>query len=93
MRRRVLRGLRARWVAMSRAKGLSLAAVINRSDLGDDRVRQYLDAEHIEVVAEIPFMGDVARAYARGEIAAHASRPFRERIARIAAWLVPEEES
>jgi len=80
-------------VAMNRARGLPLAAVSNRSDLGDDRVRHYLYDERIEIVAEIPFMGDVAHAYARGEIAAKASRPFREQIARIADWLMSAEES
>lgn len=77
-------------VEMGRALGRPLRVVINRSDLGDDRVRAYLDAEQIPILAEIPFMRDVADAYARGEIAAEVCPTFRDLIEQVARALVPE---
>ncbi len=70
-------------VEMGRALERPLAAVINRADLGDDRVRRYLRDEGIEVLAEIPYLPEVARAYARGAVAAEVSPEFRAIIERI----------
>ncbi len=78
-------------ISLGRALGRPLAAVINRSDLGDNQVRRYLDEEQVPVLAEIPFLEDVARAYARGDIAASVSSLFRALIARVADQLVPGE--
>ncbi|AGF76962.1 P-loop ATPase, MinD superfamily [Desulfocapsa sulfexigens DSM 10523] len=40
--------------------------IINRSDLGDDRVQRYCDSENIPVLLEIPFQRAIAEGYARG---------------------------
>lgn len=40
--------------------------IINRSDLGDDRVRRYCHSENIPVLLEIPFQRAIAEGYARG---------------------------
>jgi MinD superfamily P-loop ATPase len=61
-------------VEMTRALGKPLTAVLNRSDLGDGRTRQYLTSQEIEMAAEIPYRPEVAQAYAHGQIAADASR-------------------
>jgi len=53
-------------VELGRGMGLGMVAVINRSDLGDDEVRRYLDREGIRVVAEIPFRREIAAVYAAG---------------------------
>lgn len=42
--------------------------VINRSDLGDDKVHEYASNEGIPILMEIPFSRDVASAYSRGEM-------------------------
>lgn len=42
--------------------------VINRSDLGDDRVREYADQANLPILMEIPFDRKIAEAYARGAI-------------------------
>jgi len=42
-------------VEMTRALGKPITAVVNRSDLGNGRVQQYLASQQIEVAAEIPF--------------------------------------
>jgi MinD superfamily P-loop ATPase len=42
--------------------------VINRSDMGDDRVLDYAEKENIPVLMEIPFDRKIAEAYSRGEM-------------------------
>jgi MinD superfamily P-loop ATPase len=70
-----------------RALGLSFGVVINRADIGDDRVRRYCVGEAITVLAEVPDDRRIAEAYSRGEIAVQAlpeMRPlFRGLLARI----------
>jgi MinD superfamily P-loop ATPase len=53
-------------VELGRTLGLGMVAVINRSDLGGDDVREYLTGEGIRVVAEIPFRREIAAVYAAG---------------------------
>ncbi|RLB61981.1 MAG: (4Fe-4S)-binding protein [Deltaproteobacteria bacterium] len=80
-------------VEMCRTLGRSMAAVINRSDLGPDQVRSYLDGEQIPILAEIPFMKEVATAYAHGQVVAAASAPFRDFMASVASYLLQEVTS
>ncbi|MBW1695844.1 MAG: ATP-binding protein [Deltaproteobacteria bacterium] len=44
------------------------ALVINRSDVGDDRVIRYAKDERLPVLMEIPFDRRIAEAYSRGEM-------------------------
>ncbi len=46
--------------------------VINRADLGDDRVRRYCREKSLPVLAELPDDRRVAEAYSRGELASRA---------------------
>jgi MinD superfamily P-loop ATPase len=78
---------------MCRALGRPIVAAINRSDLGDDQVRGYLQNERIPILAEIPFMPDVARAYAHGQIAAEQNTDFDDLIGAIAQRLSEGEFS
>ena len=78
---------------MCRALGRQIAAVINRSDLGDDQVHQFLRAQRIPILAEIPFLPAVATAYAQGRIAAEESADFNDRIRAIAHQLDRGERS
>ena len=54
---------------MCEALGLETAAIVNRSDIGDDRVRSFLDAERVPVLAEVPFDREIAAACATGVLA------------------------
>ena len=47
--------------------GIPCGLVINRSDMGDDRVRAYAEKEGLPVLMEIPFDRGIAEAYSRGE--------------------------
>jgi len=80
-------------VEMTRALGKPVTAVINRSDLGYDRVQQYLQSQQIEVAAEIPFRLEVAEAYAQGRIAAAASPELRDLLLPLGRRLVEEAAS
>jgi len=42
--------------------------VINRSDMGDDKVKAYADRENLPVLMEIPYDRRIAEAYSRGEM-------------------------
>ncbi len=42
--------------------------VINRSDIGDDQVNAYAEAEGLPILMEIPFDRKIAEAYSRGEL-------------------------
>ena len=46
----------------------SYGVIINRSDVGNDEMKQYLQQENISLVAEIPFDKDIASAYAKGKL-------------------------
>ena len=50
-----------------RKLGLAFGVVINRSDIGDDRVLDYCAEEGIPVLAEIPDDRRIAEAYSRGQ--------------------------
>jgi MinD superfamily P-loop ATPase len=71
-------------VEMTRALEKPVTAVVNRSDLGDGETRRYLESQHIEIAAEIPFQPEVAEAYANGQVAAAVSPDLRR-------WLRPLE--
>ncbi|MBN1586649.1 MAG: ATP-binding protein [Candidatus Omnitrophica bacterium] len=55
-------------VEMVRALELPFGVVLNRADIGDERVRSYCRAGQIEILAEIPEDREIAGAYSRGEI-------------------------
>ena len=51
-----------------RLLGIPHGLVINRSDMGDDRVRDYAKKENLPVLMEIPFDRKIAEAYSRGKL-------------------------
>lgn len=79
-------------VEMCRALNLPIAVVLNRADLGDGRVQRYLSDEEIPLLAEIPFMLEVAQAYARRQLAAEQVPAFQELLAGLAGRLATLEQ-
>jgi MinD superfamily P-loop ATPase len=67
---------------------IPMGLVINRADVGDDKVRGYAHAEAIPILMEIPFERQIAESYSRGEMFALAfpewKNRFRELIEAIA---------
>ena len=54
-------------VGVVRKLGIPMGIVVNRADMGDDRVKRYAEQEGIPVLLEIPFDRRVAEAYAAGK--------------------------
>ena len=52
--------------------GIPCGLVINRADLGDDRIRDYAREEGVPILMEIPFDRRIAEAYSRGELIVEA---------------------
>lgn len=70
-------------VDMLRALGLPFGLVINRCDVGDDKVRSYCEDGGIEILSEIPDDRRVAEAYSRGVLACEALPEYREQFEKI----------
>jgi MinD superfamily P-loop ATPase len=74
-------------VEMLRELNKKFGVVINRSDVGNQDVRDYCARESIELLTEIPDDRKIAEAYARGEIAVHAlsgyGKLFQELLEKI----------
>jgi MinD superfamily P-loop ATPase len=62
-------------IDVTRKLELPFGVVINRADIGDDRVIRFCEDDGIPLLAEIPNERRIAEAYSRGEL---ASRVFPE---------------
>lgn len=60
--------------------GIPHGLIINRSDLGDDRVSVYARNENVPILMEIPFDRDIAEAYARGRMLADVLPQWKSRF-------------
>ena len=60
--------------------GIPSGLVINRSDIGDDKVKEYAAKEGLPVLMEIPFDRRIAVAYSRGELLVDVLPEYRERF-------------
>jgi len=63
-------GLHDLKLAVEAAKLLEIPCglIINRSDSGDDRVKEYAEQENLPILMEIPFDRQIAEAYSRGKL-------------------------
>jgi tRNA-Thr(GGU) m(6)t(6)A37 methyltransferase TsaA len=77
-------------VATVRHLGLACGVVINRSDIGDSRVKDYCVAESLPVLVEIPHRREIAEAYSRGQVLVQVLPEMRDLFAdlgtRIMNW-------
>lgn len=80
-------------VKVLRQIGKPFGVVINRSDLGFDRMRSWLDEEGIPVWAEILYSHEIATCYARGETAAAHLPQFEELFTRLLQQIITHEDS
>jgi MinD superfamily P-loop ATPase len=65
-------------VDMVRALALPFVVAVNRSDVGDDRVRRYCEDEGMTVIAELPDDRRIAEAYSHGRLAVATVPGMRE---------------
>jgi len=80
-------------VEMVRAVGRRCGVIINRADVGDDRVRAFCQTNGLPVLAEIPDDRRVAECYSRGQLVAEAlpelAAMFRQLLAVIQREATP----
>ncbi|MGD8703054.1 MAG: ATP-binding protein [Desulfosarcina sp.] len=62
---------------------IPMGLVINRADMGDDRVKRYAQAENLPVLLEIPFDRQIAESYSRGALFALDQPAWKERFRRL----------
>jgi len=65
-------------VGAVRLLGIPHGLVINRSDMGDDDVRTYAQAEKLPILMEIPFDRGIAEAYSRGDLMVEVMPEWRD---------------
>ena len=55
-------------VGAAKILGVPCGLVINRADVGDNRVKDYAHRENLPVLLEIPYDRRIAEAYSKGEL-------------------------
>jgi MinD superfamily P-loop ATPase len=65
-------------VGMVRRLDIPFAVAINRSDVGNEDVKEYCIREKIKIVLEIPDDRRIAEAYSRGEMIIHALPEYKK---------------
>ena len=63
--------------------GIPCGLVINRADMGDDRVKTYAEEEDIPVLMEIPFDRGIAEVYSRGEMVVEVMPEWKQKFTRL----------
>ena len=59
---------------------IPMGLVINRCDMGDDKVKAYATQENLPILMEIPFDRQIAESYSRGEMFALAIPEWKARF-------------
>jgi MinD superfamily P-loop ATPase len=75
-------------VGAVRILGIPCGLVINRSDMGDDRVRKYAEEAYLPILMEIPFDRRIAEAYSRGRMIVEVMPEWKEKFVRLYEHIV-----
>jgi MinD superfamily P-loop ATPase len=67
-------------VGMVKILGIPHGIVINRSDLGDEKVKEYANEENIPILMEIPFDRQIAEIYSKGKLLVEELPEWKERF-------------
>ena len=60
--------------------GIRCGLVINRSDIGDNKVKAYAEEVNLPILMEIPFDRKIAEAYSKGEILVEVMPEWKEKF-------------
>ena len=63
--------------------GIPAGLVINRSDMGDDKVHEYAESAGLPILMEIPFDRKIAEAYSRGQLLVDAMPEFKKNFIKL----------
>ena len=67
-------------VGAAHVLNIPLGLVINRSDLGDGKVKEYAHEINLPILMEIPFNREIAEAYSRGEMLVDVMPEWKDRF-------------
>ena len=70
-------------VGVVKMLGIPCGLVINRSDIGDDKVKAYAEQESLPILMEIPFDRQIAEAYSRGQLLVEQMPEWKERFQKL----------
>lgn len=70
-------------VGMTRELSLPFGVIINRCDVGDDRVKKYCEEEQIELLLEIPDNREIAEAYSKGKLVLEVVPEYEKELMRV----------
>lgn len=70
-------------VGAVRTLGIPCGLVINRSDMGDDKVKIYAEKENLPILMEIPFDRKIAEAYSRGDMIVEVMPEWKEKFLKL----------
>ena len=66
-----------------RILGIPCGLVINRSDIGDEKVKEYAKDESLPILMEIPFDRSIAEAYSRGDLIVEKMPEWKDKFAEL----------
>ena len=67
-------------VGMVKILNMPHGIIINRSDLGDEKVKEYAKEENIPILMEIPFDRQIAETYSKGKLLVEELPELKERF-------------
>jgi len=67
-------------VGAAHVLNIPLGLVINRSDLGDGKVKEYAHEINLPILMEIPFNREIAEAYSKGEMLVDVMPEWKDRF-------------
>jgi len=67
-------------VGMVKILNIPHGIIINRSDLGDEKVKEYAKEENIPILMEIPFDRQIAETYSKGKLLVEELPELKERF-------------
>lgn len=70
-------------VGAVRILDIACGLIINRADMGDDRVRAYAARENLPILMEIPFDREIAQAYSHGRMLVDLFPGWKERFGQL----------
>lgn len=80
-------------IAVLRQLERKFAVIINRADLGAEEMKQYLEEEGIELMAEIPYSEKIAERYSRGELIIEYDEQIKEKFEQLLERIIKYEDS
>jgi MinD superfamily P-loop ATPase/predicted Fe-Mo cluster-binding NifX family protein len=70
-------------VGVARELGVPCGVIINRANIGDDKVQQYCESENIEILMQIPMDRKIAESYSDGIPLIEALPEYKEKFANL----------